>query len=89
MNLLKSKRRKQAKKTSEESKRRKQAKKTKTSDNVAKIYEYLLKHGEAKTKDIAAYIGLSAPRTRMILSEMNDIEIVGANTNRKYKIKTK
>ena len=80
-----SKRRKQAKKTSEENKRRKQAKKT--SENIAKIYEYLTHHGEAKTNDIAIYINLSPARTRAILSEMEDIEVLGSNTNRRYKLK--
>ncbi len=46
-----SKRRKQAKKTSEENKRRKQAKKVRK--NIAKIYEYLIQHGESKTNDFA------------------------------------
>lgn len=89
MNLLKtsekSKRRKQAKKTSEENKQRKQAKKT--SGNIAKIYEYLAQHGEAKTNEIADYIGLSPARTRAIISEMENIERIGTNTNRKYKLK--
>ena len=85
---------KQAKKINEENKRRKQAKKTseenrrrKTSNHIAKIYEYLTQYGEGKTNDIAAYIGLSASRTRAILSELDNIEIIGTNTNRKYKIK--
>ena len=81
----KSKRRKQAKKTSEENKQRKQAKKT--SGNIAKIYEYLAQHGEAKANEIADYIGLSPARTRAIISEMENIERIGTNTNRKYKLK--
>ena len=80
-----SKRRKQAKKTSEENKQRKQAKKT--SGNIAKIYEYLAQHGEAKANEIADYIGLSPARTRAIISEMENIERIGTNTNRKYKLK--
>jgi predicted HTH transcriptional regulator len=85
---------KQATKTSEESKRRKQAKKTgeeskrkKTSDNIERICEYLAKHGESKTNDIADYINLSPSRTRAILSKMENVEIIGTNTNRKYKLK--
>ena len=85
-------------KASEDSKRRKQAKipseankqknkRQKTNDNIAKIYEYLSQHGEAKTNDIADYIGLSAARVRVILSYMDNIESVGTNTNRKYKLK--
>ena len=76
---------KQAKKAGEENKRRKQAKKTseesrrrKTSDNMAKIYEYLMQCGEAKTNDIAEHIGLSASRTRAILAKMENIESTGA-----------
>lgn len=72
---------KQAKKTGEENKRRK------TSNHIAKIYEYFTQYGEGKTNDIAAYIGLSVSRTRAILSELDNIEIIGTNTNRKYKIK--
>ncbi len=85
---------KQAKKTSEENKRRKQAKKIseesrrrKTSDNMAKIYEYLMQCGEAKTNDIAEHIGLSASRTRAILAKMENVESTGATTNRMYKLK--
>lgn len=76
---------KQVRKTSEENKQRKQAKKT--SGNIAKIYEYLAQHGEAKTNEIADYIGLSPARTRAIISEMENIERIGTNTNRKYKLK--
>ena len=70
-----------SKKTSEESKRRK------TSDNIAKISEYLTQCGEAKTNDIADFIGLSASRTRAILSKMRNVEPIGATTNRKYRLK--
>ncbi len=85
---------KQVKKTSEENKRRKQAKKTgkenrrrKTNDNIKRIQAYLEKNGESTTNDIAVYIGLSRSRTRAILLEMENIEIMGSNTNRKYKLK--
>jgi len=60
---------------------------TKTNDNIAKIYEYLLQSGEAKTKDIADFLGLSSQRTRVILATMDDVEITGANKNRKYRLK--
>mgnify|MGYP002287033541 CR=1 FL=1 len=59
----------------------------KTNDNIAKIYEYLLQSGEAKTKDIADFLGLSSQRTRVILATMDDVEITGANKNRKYRLK--
>ena len=72
---------KQAKKASEESKRRK------ISDSIEKIYEYLTQNDEAKTNDIAAYLGLSAPRTRVILAKMDGIEAIGTNTNRRYRLK--
>ena len=72
---------KQAKKTGEESKRRK------ISDSIEKIYEYLTQNDEAKTNDIAAYLGLSAPRTRVILAKMDGIEAIGTNTNRRYRLK--
>ncbi len=72
---------KQAKKTSEENKRRK------TSDTITKIYEYFAQYDEAKTKDIAEYIGLSASRTRAILAQVENIEPVGTNTNRRYKLR--
>lgn len=64
----------------------KQAKKT--SDNMKKIQGYLEKNGESKTNDIADYIGLSPSRTRAILSKMENVEIIGTNTNRKYKLKS-
>ncbi|HIY59160.1 MAG TPA: winged helix-turn-helix transcriptional regulator [Candidatus Eisenbergiella pullistercoris] len=81
---------KQAKKTGEEKQakkngRRKQAKKT--DDNIKKILLYLEKNGEAKTKDISACLGLSSSRTRALLSEMENIEALGTNTNRRYRLK--
>ena len=81
---------KQAKKTSD----KKQAKKTsdkkqakKTLENIAKIKCYLEQNGESKTSDIAEYIGLSPTRTRALLSDMKEIEAVGGNSNRVYKLK--
>ena len=65
--------------------RRKQAKKT--DDNIKKILLYLEKNGEAKTKDISACLGLSPSRTRALLSEMEMIEALGTNTNRRYRLK--
>ena len=81
---------KQAKKTSD----KKQAKKTsdkkqakKTLENIEKIKYYLEQNGESKTSDIAEYIGLSPVRTRALLSDMKEIEAVGGNSNRVYKLK--
>lgn len=33
-------------------------------------------------------IGLSSERTRVILAKMEDVEPVGGNRNRKYKLRT-
>ena len=78
MNLQRNKRRKQAKKTSEDNRRRK------TEDNYKLIREYLRQNGLSKTNDIADAIGLSPARTRVLLKEMPDVEYEGTNTNRKY-----
>lgn len=45
-----------------------------------------MKNGLSKTSDIADYIDLSPARTRAILSEMDDVESVGENKNRRYKM---
>lgn len=58
----------------------------KTENNREKIRNYLMKNGLLKTSDIADYINLSPARTRAILSEMDDVESVGENKNRRYKI---
>ena len=55
-------------------------------NNREKIRNYLMKNGLLKTSDIADYINLSPARTRAILSEMDDVESVGENKNRRYKI---
>lgn len=72
---------KQAKKTSD----KKQAKKT--IENIEKIKHYLEQNGKSKTSDIAEYIGLSPARTRALLSDMKEIEAIGGNSNRTYKLK--
>ena len=47
-----------------------------------------MQNNEATTKEIAEYLGLSLSRTRAILSSMgDDLEMLGMNTNRKYKLK--
>jgi len=81
---------KQAKKTSD----KKQAKKTsdkkqakKTIENIEKIRYYLEQNGKSKTSDIAKYIGLSPARTRVLLSDMKEVEAIGGNSNRTYKLK--
>lgn len=42
---------------------------------------------EKKQAIIASYIGLSTARTRAILSEMKEVEALGKNRNRTYRIK--
>lgn len=81
---------KQAKKTSD----KKQAKKTsdkkqvkKTTINKEKIRKYLMKNEEAKTSELAELLNLSAPRTRAILAEMEDVLLLGSNSNRTYRLK--
>ena len=57
-----------------------------TRENIEKIREYLRGKSEVRTNDIAEYIGLSPARTRVILKEMKDVESVGHNRNRTYKL---
>lgn len=81
---------KQAKKTSDKKQARKTSNKKqakKTLENIEKIKYYLEQSGESKTSDIAEYIGLSPVRTRALLSDMKEIEAVGGNSNRTYKLK--
>ncbi len=60
---------------------------TKTDLNKAKVLDYLKDNGRSSCAEIAAYIGLSRGRTRAILSEMKEIEPLGENRNRTYRIK--
>ena len=64
------KRRKQAKKASEENKRRR------TEVNYIAIRKYLKEQGLSKTNDIAAAIELSPARTRVLLKEMSDVSLL-------------
>ena len=68
-------------------KRQKQT--TKTENHREKIRDFLIQTELASAREIAEIIGLSAERTRVILSKMEDIEPVGKNRNRKYKLKNK
>ena len=70
------KRRKQAKKTSEENKRRR------TEANYIAIRKYLKEQGLSKINDIAAAIELSPARTRVLLKEMSDVSLLRQATNR-------
>lgn len=58
----------------------------KIAENIEKIRKYLDKRGKSKTSDIADHIGLSPARTRAILSEMEDVQTVGKNKNRRYNL---
>ncbi|MGM9911777.1 RNA-binding domain-containing protein [Floccifex sp.] len=59
----------------------------KTLENKQKILEYLKDNGRSKCVDIAIFIGLSESRTRVILSDMDEIEPLGNNKNRTYRLK--
>ena len=72
---------KQAIKTSD----KKQA--IKTQENIEKIRYFLERNGESKASDIARCIGLSVARTRVLLSDMPDVEPIGANRNRVYRMR--
>ena len=60
---------------------------TKTESHREKIREFLTQTELASARDIAEIIGLSAERTRVILSKMDDVEPVGENRNRMYMLK--
>lgn len=80
---------KQAKKTSDKKQAKKasdkkQAKKTK--ENIEMIKKYLEEHGESKTNDIAEHINLSPARTRALLKEIKEVQAMGGNSNRTYKL---
>ena len=62
-------------------------KKSKTEINMAKIRTFLMQHGEMRTKDVAEYVGLGVSRTRELLGMMDDVEIVGGNKDRRYRLK--
>ena len=63
------------------------AKSNRTAENHKKILDYLKDNGRSGCAEIAGYIGLSAARTRAILSEMKEIEALGENRNRTYRIR--
>lgn len=63
---------------------KKQAKKTK--ENIEMIKKYLEEHGESKTNDIAEHINLSPARTRTLLKEIKEVQAMGGNSNRTYKL---
>ena len=59
----------------------------KTDKNMEKIRLYLQKYETAKTREIAELLGLSVARARAVLSDMNDVEALGTNRNRTYRLK--
>lgn len=52
-----------------------------------KILDYLKDNGRSGCVEIAGYIGLSTARTRAILSGMKEVESLGGNRNRTYRIR--
>lgn len=77
---------KQAIKTSDTSQNAK-PKSKRTLENQQKIIEYLKDNGRSKCSDIASHLGLSEARTRAIIADMSNIEVMGGNRNRTYRIK--
>ena len=63
------------------------SKSKKTLENQQRIMEYQKNHGRSKCADIAGFLGLSAERTRAILSEMPEVESLGSNRHRTYRIR--
>ncbi len=59
----------------------------KTRNNQEKIRLYLQGNETAKTRDIAELLGLSMARTREILSVMDDVEAIGRNKIRIYRLR--
>ena len=59
----------------------------KTLEHQQKIVEFLKDNGRSKCSDIAAFLNLSEARTRAILANMPNIDILGSNRNRTYRIK--
>ena len=78
---------KQAIKTSDNGQNPSSPKTKKTLENQQKVIEYLKDHGRSKCAEIAVFLGLSETRTRAILADIPEIEIMGSNRNRTYRIK--
>ena len=60
----------------------------KSQENRRKIIAFLENKGEARTAEIAEAIELSADRTRVILAGMEELEALGSNRNRTYRVKS-
>lgn len=78
---------KQAIKTSDNGQNPSSPKTKKTLENQQKVIECLKDHGRSKCAEIAVFLGLSETRTRAILADIPEIEIMGSNRNRTYRIK--
>jgi len=63
------------------------AKSQRTAENQKRILDYLKDNGRSSCVEIAGYIGLSVVRTRAIISEMKEVEALGENRNRTYRIR--
>ena len=59
----------------------------KLQTHINAIKSYLSEVGEARTVEIAEAIGLSPDRTRVILAGMDELEALGSNRNRTYRLK--
>ncbi len=78
---------KQAINSSDNSEPPKSSKAKRTLEHQKKIIEFLKDHGRSKCGDIATFLGLSEARTRAILADMPEVDILGGNKNRTYRIK--
>ena len=86
-NIILSLEKKQAIKTSDKIQTVLSKKSKKTLENKRKILEYLKDNGRSKCADIADFIGLSESRTRAIINDIDEIESIGTNKNRTYRLK--
>ena len=51
-----------------------------------RIRRFLCAHGESELSDLAQETGLSVSRTRGIIAEMPDVDAIGKNRNRTYRL---
>ena len=61
---------------------------TKLQEHAELIVAYLNEVEEARTAEIAEKLGLSPDRTRVILANMPELEALGGNRNRTYRLKS-
>ena len=68
---------------------KKQPKKTtdKTHRRRQDIVAYLSDHETATTRELSIILGISVDRTRHILLDMSDVEAIGGNKDRRYRLK--